>query len=263
MEEENKEENVVTLKLVIDNREREIKDYFKDKENVSFKNLDIGDICFMNGEDIILIIERKTINDLSASIIDSRSREQKARLLASSGISKDRIMYLIEGDIIKTQTTIKGGYNTLVGSLINIQLRDGLKVYKTASINETIKYIEKLFEKLKKDGDSFWKYENNNEISDSQYCSTLKTKKKDNMTHKIWFHKQLTLIPQVSSVIADTIIKHYPSVEQLVLAYSSLEDKKDCVKMLECLTFNTSTGKTRKLGPKISEKVFEYLCPEL
>jgi ERCC4-type nuclease len=251
----------MSIQLLIDNREREIKDHFKDKENVSILNLDIGDICFKKGEETILIIERKTINDLSASIIDGRSREQKMRLLGS-GISKERIMYLIEGDIMKTKTTIKGGTSTLVGSLINMCFRDGIRLYKSSSINETIFYIEKLFEKLEKDGDTFWKYENNNEISVVEYSATLKTKKKENMTPEVWFHKQLTLIPQVSGTIAEVIIKYYPSVNSLVMAYSALKDKKDCIKMLECLIYSTTTGKSRKVGPKVSERIYTFFCPE-
>jgi crossover junction endonuclease MUS81 len=256
---DNVDDNIV--KLIIDNREREIKDHFKDFNNVSIQNLDIGDICFKKGDETILVIERKTITDLSASICDGRSREQRLRLLGS-GISKERIMYLIEGDIIKTKTTVKGGTSTLVGSLINMCFRDGINVYKTISLNETINFIKKLFEKLEKEKDTFWNYENNSEISMVEYSSSLKTKKKENVTPNLWFHKQLTLIPQISSKIAEVITKYYTSVERLVSAYLALEDEKDCIKMLECLTYTTSTGKSRKIGPVISQRVYEFFCPK-
>ena len=206
----------MTLKLLIDNRESELKEYFKEKKEVEFLNLDVGDVCFKKNDEVILVIERKTINDLSSSICDGRYREQKTRLLGC--FDKDRILYLIEGNI-STQTTVKGGTSTLVGSLINIQFRDGIKVYKTASIKETIYFIEKLFTKLEKDIDTYWKY--NNEISINDYSATLKIKKKDNMTSEVWFHKQLTLIPQVSGKIAEVITMHYKSVKDLVLKYDS------------------------------------------
>lgn len=248
------EDDIVTL--IIDNRERELKDHFRNTENVFFKNLDIGDICFQKSGENILIIERKTVSDLSASICDGRGREQKARLLGS-GINKDRIMYLIEGNI-NNNTTVKGGTSTLVGSLINTQFRDGIKVYKTANIKETIYFIEKLFEKFQKDLDTFWKYDNNNEISVAEYSATLKTKKKENMTPQIWFHKQLTLIPQISGKIAEVITEEYPSVKSLCLKYSSIDSITEKINLLKELKYETSTGKTRKIGPKISEKIFQF-----
>jgi ERCC4-type nuclease len=248
------EDDIVTL--IIDNRERELKEHFMTVKNVIAQNLDIGDICFQKSGENILIIERKTVNDLSASICDGRGREQKARLLGS-GLNKDRIMYLIEGNI-SSSTTVKGGTSTLVGSLINTQFRDGIKVYKTANIKETIYFIEKLFEKFQKDLSSFWKYESNNEISVTEYSATLKTKKKDNMTPEIWFHKQLTLIPQISGKIAEVITKEYPSAKSLFLKYNSFNNITDKKNLLKDLNYETSTGKTRKIGPKISEKIFLF-----
>ena len=69
--------------IVIDNREAKLKEYFKGKENIQFENLDIGDIVFKLEEQIIFIIERKTINDLYCSIKDGRYKEQKNRMLSN------------------------------------------------------------------------------------------------------------------------------------------------------------------------------------
>ena len=82
------------LELVIDQREQKIKKLWTG--DATYEALDIGDFVFRCGNETILIIERKTASDLAASIRDGRNREQKARLL-HSGISRDRIMYLIEG----------------------------------------------------------------------------------------------------------------------------------------------------------------------
>jgi crossover junction endonuclease MUS81 len=251
--EELKEDNI--LKLYIDNRETYLKNHFKEKSNVVFGNLDLGDILIKKGDETVLIMERKTIQDLSASIIDGRHKEQKTRLMGS-GIKSERIVYLIEGDIVKTKTTVKGGVNTLVGSLINTQLRDGIKVYKTANIEETILFIEKVFEKLGKDYETFFKFDNQS-ISVSEYSASLKTRKKDNMTPEIWFHTQLCLIPQITGKIAEVITKTYPSVKELVLAYQDKDEIKS-KKLLKDIVYITDKGKERKIGPKISERVYEY-----
>ena len=49
------------MEFIIDTRENCIKDYFKDFEYVTIKQLDIGDILIKYNQEIILIIERKTI----------------------------------------------------------------------------------------------------------------------------------------------------------------------------------------------------------
>ena len=85
--------------LYIDVRENKLKDYFqlkhKDKSNIIIKQLDLGDIVFKNSSDsTVVIIERKTIADLRASIKDGRHREQKMRLC--NNYPKEVIYYLLK-----------------------------------------------------------------------------------------------------------------------------------------------------------------------
>jgi ERCC4-type nuclease len=85
--------------LVVDMRENKLILLLK-AIGVDFKTemLDLGDIVFRTSDgNVLFIIERKTINDLKASICDGRLREQKARLM--SNFDRSRIMYLIEGEI--------------------------------------------------------------------------------------------------------------------------------------------------------------------
>ena len=73
------------MEIIIDNREKDLIELFKNN-NVTHvnKNLDIGDIQFIINNEIIYIIERKTYDDLGASIKDGRYKEQKIRLLANN-----------------------------------------------------------------------------------------------------------------------------------------------------------------------------------
>ena len=80
----------MSVDLILDCREHKLIEMFPDTET---KQLDIGDILYVNSEnhsEIKCIVERKTLNDLSSSIIDGRYKEQKCRLL-SSGI---RVVYI-------------------------------------------------------------------------------------------------------------------------------------------------------------------------
>ena len=84
------------ISLIIDHREQLLKQYFQQLPEVSFENLDLGDIQFKYQDQIIFIIERKTLQDLADSIKSGRYREQRVRLLQTISPSS-RILYLIEG----------------------------------------------------------------------------------------------------------------------------------------------------------------------
>jgi len=93
--------------IKIDHRESELlkKIQFLIDNTESFKNIQIlvenlplADIIINNGIQDLIMIERKSLNDLSASIKDGRYEEQSYRL---NGIEhhNHNIVYLIEGDI--------------------------------------------------------------------------------------------------------------------------------------------------------------------
>jgi crossover junction endonuclease MUS81 len=250
----------MNIELVIDCREKPLIDLLTPTTKITVEQLDLGDVLFRTSEQTIFIIERKSINDLKASICDGRHREQKVRLLGCD-IPNERIMYLIEGNLNKSLTDKISGVpvSTLLGSLINTQLRDGLKVYKTASIKETSEFICKLFEKLQKDSETYFK--NPEQITVCKYSSTLKKKKKSNMTPQVWFIAQLSLIPQITEKVAVEIVKVYPSVTSLVKEYEKIEPKLQD-SLLADIKYNTTTGKTRRVGNTISKRVFHFFYNE-
>ena len=53
------------MNIIIDNRETDlIKLLNNNNYNFATSNLDVGDIQFKNNDEIVYIIERKTVNDL-------------------------------------------------------------------------------------------------------------------------------------------------------------------------------------------------------
>lgn len=244
------------IELIIDHRERELLKYITSTHKT--EALDIGDIMFKKNDEIIFIIERKTIQDLKASICDGRLREQKARILGS-GVSSERILYLIEGNLDKAPTENINGIpvSTLLGSIINTQLRDNIKVYKTSSIQESAIFIDKLCDKLSKELNNYFKQEEK-KITNSEYAATLKTVKKKNMTPEVWFIVQLALIPQVTEKISEVIGKKYVTLIALIKEYETVPEHLR-PKLLSDLEYDLSTGKKRRVGDKISKKIYEYL----
>lgn len=247
------------MELVIDVREHHIIEKLTECNTIKFstEQLDIGDIIFRQDGEIVLIIERKTVNDLKASICDGRAREQKLRLLGS-GIPIEKILYLIEGNIDKNLEDKVSGLpiSTLLGSLINTQMRDNIKVYKTLSLNETVNYIIKMLDKLTKDGDTYFQIKHS--ISQSEYASSLKKSKKSNMTPEVWFICQLTQIPQVTDKIAEVIVLKYQNLVTLIREYEKTPDHLR-VKLVADLTYELSSGKSRRVGDKISEKIYNFM----
>lgn len=247
-------------KLIIDYRENKIINIIKkyNKVNYKIKNLDIGDFVFEKDNNQILIIERKTIDDLYSSIIDGRYKEQKLRLINNYPISK--IIYIIENTI---ENKTSSHQKIIYGSIINTLLRDNIKILRSENINETINYLYVLYKKindiqqyqissLSNDSDTNNNLNTNNSNINSNYLNAIKIKKKDNMTPESCQIIQLSQIPGVSINISKCIMCEYKSIRNLI---KNLEENEN---ILENLQLTSSTGKIRKLGPKLSKRIFEF-----
>jgi ERCC4-type nuclease len=258
------------VSLVIDNREKDLKVAFPEAE---FKNLDIGDIEIKYTDDtgnteLFLLIERKTMCDVISSVNDGRYREQKKRLLESN-IPREKIMYLLEGHL----DDIPGQMKTLFGMLINTLFRDKLKVIRFECIEETIYFIKRITEKIKQNDISIigsspsqnqtQSQQDNNNNNNLEYLSTIKLKKKDNLNSNNCSLLQLSQIPGLSLANAQVIIDKYKSIANLIKSYHEIEDEDKRGKMLSDLETGSSTltetGKKRKLGKVLSERIYKYL----
>lgn len=244
--------------VIIDIRENKLVEQLK---NLSFdfttKSLDIGDIMITEGDLPFLIIERKTIDDLKSSVVDGRLREQRYRLLNASGLPPNKIMYIIEGDLSRSRIMSKErgvSNSTVVGSIINMLFRDNIKVYRTKSVEETAEFIIKLFSKVG-DKEIFLEEEKSEPQS---YTTVVDKKKKNNMNPNVWFISQLSMIPQISNTIANAIISVYPTLISLITTYQNTPEEERS-SLLSNITYDLSTGKKRKIGMKISERVYQFL----
>jgi ERCC4-type nuclease len=245
----------MSVKISVDNRENQLITILNDKTvDFDIKQLELGDITLCDEDDnTILIIERKTLNDLSASICDGRLREQRTRLLAN--YNPNRILYIIEGDIRKNSRSVNT--DTLIGSMINMQLRDNISVYRTMNTLETANYLIKLSKKISKDGSTYFNNTCEN-ITVSQYCSTIKTKKKSNMTPDVWFITQFALLPNITEQIAEAILMKYKSMSLLVIEYEKTEESKRHLLLVD-ITYVNKNNNTKKIGIKNSEKIYKHI----
>ena len=277
------------MELLIDYREKKIIEHFTNnvssiKKLVKVENLDIGDIIIKINSTTILLIERKKMEDLGASIRDGRHKEQKYRIM-NSNIPLKNVLFLIEGEI----KNLKHGNikkNTLLGAILNTMFRDGINVFRTQDVDETCFFLERFISKYLKDGNKnitklLNSKDTNNMLDENpniNYIDVKKVKKKNNLTPEVFNQLVLLQIPGVSNLFVERIFKEYNSIKHILKAYEEIDKleeeivneknkgkkkkiSKETLKelMLSELEIEITNGKKRKIGKVISKRIYEFL----
>ena len=277
------------MKIILDNRENSLYEKcvlllnnMKNQELILSKEvLSIGDISIQTneGKDIVLI-ERKSIQDLLASIKDGRYEEQSHRLIHSSGIHRHNIQYIIEGGISFLNATEK---KLVFSAMTSLSVFKGFSVLRTTSLQETADYIismsDKINRELNKGKHPYFQnpcstivkseevkseeIENNGEnnenpaITSSEnikgYSEFVKKVKRDNITPENIGEILLCQIPGISSVSAQAIMKKFGgSFSNLV---EEIQKDKDSLKNI----VYEKDGKVRKINKTCGENILKYL----
>jgi len=233
---------------------------------VSSENLPLGDIIIEDEKEEKIIIERKTINDLLASIKDGRYDEQSYRL---NGLPhhNHNIIYLIEGDINKMNRFKDTQQDKLTSysAMFSLNYYKGFSVFRSFNLDETAMIICNMAYKLEKNGkngfysniassivsenafvniENIEKIENNenNEKTNKNYISVIKKVKKENITTENIDEIMLCQIPGISSVTSIAIIKKFTSLSNLI---KELELNSECLKDTN---YTTESGQVRKIN---------------
>lgn len=229
-------ENDNKLLITIDSREvnlynniveREL-DNYKDSIQIISENLLLGDIHIIY-KNITHIFERKTLQDLQASILDGRYKEQKARLLSNT--SQKYITYIIEGDTILSPITYERYKSMIQSAYLHTLFRDNIRIIYTKNIMDTTTLILLIATKIIDKPEKFL-YEEY--TADKCYTDFIKLKKKkiDNIDVKSCFIMQLSQIPMISNVIAKNINSKYLSMGNFVKSLDVFETSELKIKEL-------------------------------
>jgi ERCC4-type nuclease len=280
--------------LTIDIRETDVYNKMIDIQSSCTSNkftilsspLDIGDILISDKNKVpVLIIERKTIADLSASIKDGRYTEQSFRLNGNS-VHNHNIVYLIEGNI---QSLSKNKFNKhrinedmIYSAIFSLQYYKGFSVIKTLNCDETVKMLCTMMYKLEKEHLKKMPYYTNkldssqssseNECCDNsseniindkptsstiddslQYACVVKSSKKANITTDNIGAIMLCQIPLVSTVIATTIMTKYKNIQSLI---KRLEVDPECLKNM---TYINTKGRETKISKTSIANIISFL----
>ena len=250
------------IEMIIDTRETKLLNYMKNLKFIKVSQLDIGDIHYRINGKTIFIIERKTLEDLANSIKDGRLREQKIRLqkCLSQNIN---IIYLIEGYldnkyyIKQNKCKINGlPLNTIIGSQINIILRDMMQTYKTSCLEESVLFLFDFYKKLKIHYEKYIDKLSNHKL---EYVDNIRIRKKDNMNKINCMVIQLAQIPGVSIHMSKAIIAECKSIKNLCIAYSNFDNEKDKENLLETITYSVDGTRQRNIGKVVSKRIYEYI----
>jgi ERCC4-type nuclease len=252
---------------------------FKDIKLVPVQ-LPLGDIILNDGQNDLLIIERKSLSDLAASIKDGRYEEQSYRL-KNLWHHNHNIIYLIEGDFNRFNS-FKDRIDklTLYSALISINYFKGFSVWRSMSIDETALMMCNMAYKLNKEKDKQPFYSNNLSSSttankedtttvgsddpvvtgsalvaaqDKEYCSVVKKVKKDNITSENIGEIMLCQIPGISSASALAILAEFKTLPNLIKA---IDANETCLNNV-CTT--DANGKSRKISKAAIATIIKFL----
>lgn len=144
------------MKVIIDERERDL--YSACDSIVSANStyiqlskevLPLGDIFITTDEGKhVMLIERKSLRDLLASIKDGRYEEQSYRLMHSSGLPPHSILYMIEGSLSELRTSMEK--RIVYSALTSLNYFKGFSTIRTMSVRETAEYIIWMSEKIER-----------------------------------------------------------------------------------------------------------------
>ena len=248
------------MKIIIDEREASLYDKCIDvlkksdltTLSVTKQVLPLGDILFKTNEDeLICIIERKSLNDLISSIKDGRYEEQSHRLSHNGECSLHQVIYLIEGmmSVLRTPQEKKLVYSCIA----SLNCFKGFSVLRSNSIQETAEMLVWMADKIDRTAGKIPIVGEIAAVStDKNYCTVVKKTKKDNITPENIGEILLCQIPGISSTTAIAIMKNFTSFAHLM---DEIKTNPNCLDNLTC----ESNGKTRKISKKCLESIFVYL----
>lgn len=188
--------------------------------------LDLGDIQI--GSDF-LVIERKTLADLCASIKDGRYHNQKHALMHSSF---QIIMYIIESTEELMSPAFKSEYHhgvlgrAIVSCILNMMMRDRIHVMISRGVQETAQIIREIWKRVSEHPEKY--ITSKQRVDSTDTLVNPKASRRDSV-----FIRQLCQIPGISRKTALRIATVYPSFQELCHALRDLSTEERLIRLQE------------------------------
>jgi len=253
------------MKIILDCREQDLFSLLtmiinKNNSDITLESaqLSVGDIIIQDDDETeLLVIERKSVKDLAASITDGRYSEQSFRL-NNYNLHNHNIVYLIEGSILNYNS--KGrriNKNAIYSSVFTLSYYKGFSVYRTEGLNDTAETIFRITDKLRREKNKLGFYTGNTDKIESQsYVDVMKAEKKANITINNIGEVMLRQIPGVSANYAKVIMERYNTLIDLIC---DLQENPDT---LNGITYKTGSGQARKISGTCISNIKTYLLQD-
>jgi ERCC4-type nuclease len=274
------------MRLIIDHREHDLIekcqqmiDINPNYTRVETDALPIGDILMKTDEcKDVLIIERKTLQDLLASIKDRRYEEQSHRLKHASGFAPHNVFYLIEGMFSSLRTPLEK--KLVISAMASLSYFKGFSIIRTSGLQETADVLIHMADKIDRnfmDGKLPWYLvrtpshapaeniflcdnpENPveeqpliNNAENPSYSGFVKKVKKENITPENIGEILLCQIPGISTLYAQSVLKTFGGF------FGLLQKLKDGSAQFENITYE-SKGKVRRIPKTCGEEILRFL----
>ena len=92
-----------------------------------------------------------------------------------------------------------------------------------------------------------------------QYLASIKQKKKENITPKVWDAMAISNIPGISIKMAEYILAEYKTIRNIYQHYQNLNEEKEREEMLSQIVLVSDKGTSRKLGLVASKKIYNFI----
>lgn len=228
--------------VVVDARERALHPCLP---SASVRQLAAGDVLIEDADgQALVVIERKTLADLAASIKDGRYREQRVRLTETYG--SQRVMYVIEAPSFRMDDAapVSGVNASSVQGCVVSLLSGGIRVVRTSDVRDTAALITRLAERLGRTTERVHYSE--------AACAAAQVRKRDNVDARQCFLQQLCQIPGVSIKIASNIQRRFGTLAGL---FKELMPSSPAERVAEL-------GSLPLVGPKTAARIAGYVFDE-
>jgi ERCC4-type nuclease len=213
--------------------------------------LDVGDVRISVDGKEVLLLERKSAEDLGASQRDGRYREQRARLMAKRGAGV-HVAYVVEvppWSPTLSRTWCQGRFTEvhLQTAIARLQLRYGIPVFQAAGPKETLQWIRRVAAQLCEDSEVFQTgiLQDASQVA-AAYTEAIHVKKAANMDAERTLATVLRTLPGVGVTVADAIVRHTKGSFPTFYALSEVD-----LAVLE-------VGEKRKVGKALASKLWGF-----
>ena len=220
--------------------------------------LPIGDIVIQKqqdeGNEILLMIERKTVRDLVQSLKDGRYHDQRKRWLEFRTQSPNSFVSLwVEGDLLATpmDETVR---SSLINSLLRLQSKSNILIHHVRSRDAFLKSLRVVVDKFEKDP---YHLVPDGTIQKAAPDVNMNQYRKSAHSQEQYWQDCLTLIPGVSSHTAQKIQILFPTIMSMI---NSVENNTRHT--LEQIS-EIRVSEKRKVGDKLAQKIIQYMDPAI